>query len=181
MTVFQRLSSCLLSTLYRIFLIRSTLIIRIGVEIHIAYSSANRLAVADRTCTITDDRQIFCWPLERSESINEGGLVFSELSLEDDKIDSIGVSDTHVCVLTLLGQARCALLVGLNSAESKTSLFDGQWLHGPMHQNVRQICAGSFFTCAILQPVRWKSVSNHLSISLTSLARYSSANKSRIR
>ena len=96
MTVFQRLSSCLLSTLYRIFLIRSTLIIRIGVEIHIAYSSANRLAVADRTCTITDDRQIFCWPLERSESINEGGLVFSELSLEDDKIDSIGVSDTHV-------------------------------------------------------------------------------------
>jgi hypothetical protein len=154
MTVFIRSSSRLLSTLSRLFFIRSTLLIRIAVEIHVAHSNPNRLAVADRTCTITDDHQIFCWPLGQTEFGNDGGIVFSELSLEDDKVDSISVSDTHVCVLTISGQARCALLVGLRSGESKTSLFEGQWLHGPMHQEVRQICAGSFFTCAILKSVR---------------------------
>ncbi len=157
MPIFKSLSPCPLSTLYRQFTICSTFLLLIGIEIHVAHP--NRLAVSDRTCTITDGRHIFCWPLERTD---EGGIAFSDLSLDDDTIDSISASDTHVCVVTTSGKARCALLVGLSSFENKASLFEGLWLHGPMHEDVRQICAGSFFTCAIL-----KSVNQHYQRPLT--------------
>jgi hypothetical protein len=155
MTVFRRHSSWLLSTLYQFFLICGSLFI--GIEIQVAYSNPSRLAIADRTCAITDDRHIFCWPLGRTGPSDEAIVSFSELSLENDEVDSISVSDTHVCVLTISGQARCALMVGLSSVESRGSLFDGQWLHGPMHEDVRQVCAGSFFTCAIIS-VRRNSI-----------------------
>ena len=60
--------------------------------------SKNLLAVADRTCVVSDVAGIFCWPLSQG-SRAEAGIVFQQLSL-DTELASIVVSDTHLCVQT---------------------------------------------------------------------------------
>ena len=109
-----------------------------------------RFAVADRTCVVTADRRIVCWPLPSPSS----ETIPFQLELSDPSmIASLALSDTHLCILSANGGVSCSLFSGLvvnSGATGAVSYFDGPWLHEPSEVAARQICVGSFFTCSIL-------------------------------